>query len=84
MKFGALTTAAVAALSVAFVFGSVSSGEAAKKKAAAKKDPVATFLCPLDYSPVCGTLNKKKVTFGNMCQAKQAGATGIRKGACKK
>ncbi len=83
MKFGALTIAAVAALSVAFVFGSVSSGEAAKK-AAPKKDPVATFLCPLDYAPVCGTLNKKKVTFGNMCQAKQAGAAGIRKGACKK
>ncbi len=84
MKFGALTTAAVAALSAAFVFGSVSIGEAAKKKASPKKDPVATFLCPLDYAPVGGTLNKKKVTFGNMCQAKQAGAAGIRKGACKK
>lgn len=82
MKF-ALTTAAVAALSVAFVFGSVSGGDAAAKKKPAK-DLVATFLCPLDYTPVCGTLNKKKVTFGNMCQAKQAGAAGIRKGACKK
>jgi hypothetical protein len=82
MKF-ALTTAAAAALSVTFVFGSVASSEAAKKKAPAK-DPVATFLCPLDYTPVCGTLNKKKVTFGNACQAKQAGATGVKKGACKK
>ena len=81
MKF-ALTTAAIAALSVAFVFGSVSGSEAAKKKPA--KDPAATFMCPLDYTPVCGTLNKKKVTFGNACQAKQAGATGVRKGACKK
>jgi hypothetical protein len=80
MKF-ALTTAAVAALSVAFVFGSVSGSEAAKKKSS---DPVATFLCPMVYQPVCGRVNKKKVTFGNACEAKQAGATGVRKGACKK
>jgi hypothetical protein len=79
----ALTTAAMAALSVAFVFGSVSGSEAAKKKAA-PKDVTAVFACPLDWAPVCGTLNKKRVTFSNACMAKQAGATMVKKGACKK
>jgi hypothetical protein len=83
MKVRVLATAAVAALSMAFVFGSVSGSEAAKKKAA-PVDPARVFLCPLNYEPVCGTLNKKRVTFGNACQAKQAGATRIKKGACKK
>jgi hypothetical protein len=46
MKVRALMTAAVAAVSLAFVFGSVSGGEAAKKKAA-PKDPTAVFACPL-------------------------------------
>jgi hypothetical protein len=83
MKVRALATAAVAALSMAFVLGSVTASEAAKKKAA-PKDPTAVFACPLDYAPVCGTLNKKRSTFANACQAKQAGATKIKKGACKK
>jgi hypothetical protein len=83
MKARALITAAVAAVSLVFVLGSVSGSEAAKKKAA-PADPARVFACPLDYQPVCGTLNKKRVTFGNACQAKQAGATKIKKGACKK
>ena len=83
MKVRVLTTAAVAALSMAFVFGSVTASEAAKKKAA-PKDPAAVFACPLEGPAVCGTLNKKRSTFANACQAKQAGATKVRKGACKK
>jgi hypothetical protein len=79
MEF-ALTTGAVAALSLAFVFGSATGGGAAT---AAPKDSTAVFACTLDYQPVCGTLNNKTSTFGNMCQAKQAGATNIRKGPCK-
>jgi hypothetical protein len=80
MKARALTTAAVAALSLAFVFGSATGSQAAQ---AAPKDPTAVFACTLEYQPVCGTLNQKSSTFGNMCQAKQAGATNIRKGPCK-
>jgi hypothetical protein len=83
MKVHALMTATVAAVSLAFVLGSVSGSEAAKKKAA-PVDPARVFACPMNYEPVCGTLNKKRVTFGNACQAKQAGATKVKKGACKK
>jgi hypothetical protein len=83
MKVRVVATAAVAALSMAFVFGAVTASEAAKKKAA-PKDPTAVFACPLDYSPVCGKLNKKRATFANACQAKQAGVAKFKKGACKK
>lgn len=38
----------------------------------------------MEYAPVCGTMNKKRVTFGNACMAKHAGATRVRKGACEK
>lgn len=82
MKARVLATATLAALSMAFVLGSVSGSEAAKKKAA-PKDPAAVFACPMDYMPVCGKLHKKRSTFANACQAKQAGATRVRKGACK-
>lgn len=83
MKVRALTTAAVAALSMAFVFGSVAASEAAKAKAA-PADPARVFACPISYEPVCGTLNKKPATFANACHAKQAGAAKFKKGACKK
>ncbi len=78
MKF-ALTTAAIFALSITFMALSASSGGAASKKAQTK----APAICTMDYTPVCGTVKKKRTTFGNMCQARHAGATRIRKGECK-
>jgi hypothetical protein len=80
-KFAA--PAAVAALTAVFVFGSTGIGEA-KKAAKPAKDPAASFICPMEWVPVCGTVGGKKQTFGNACVAKQAGAKNVKKGACKK
>jgi hypothetical protein len=75
--------AALAALAAAFLFGAAGTGEAAKKKAA-PKDPAASFMCPPDFTPVCGTVGGKKQTIANACVAKQMGAKRVKKGACKK
>ena len=75
-------SAAAVALAASFMLGSTGIGEA--KKAKPMKDPAASFICPMDWMPVCGKAGGKKQTFGNACMAKQAGATHVRKGACKK
>ncbi|MDB5263450.1 MAG: kazal domain protein [Adhaeribacter sp.] len=43
----------------------------------AKINPEA--LCTMQYEPVCGCNNK---TYGNACQAENAGVTAFTKGAC--
>jgi len=39
-----------------------------------------TGICTMDYSPVCGC---DENTYGNACQAKNAGLTSWEKGECK-
>jgi len=72
-------TATLAALTI--TCGAVWEGQAAEKKHPPK---ASAFVCTMEYAPVCGTMNKKRVTFGNACMAKHAGATRVRKGACEK
>jgi len=41
----------------------------------------STF-CTLQYAPVCGQLNGKRKTYGNVCQLTVAGAVKVADGAC--
>lgn len=70
---------AIAILALAFMASPIGTGGAAQGATATAARGIA---CTMEYAPVCGTVAKKRRTFGNACMARAAGATNLKKRVC--